>query len=146
MSCSFPRRFASSSLVLLLGLLLATVGAGCDSSLKQGFRSVSTGMTADEVRGLLGEPSVVVPGETGEGGARITGPRWQYGDNLSTIATAATFPRTVPDRVWVVWFDVDGRVMSRREPLWEAGSSVESAADVEGRSPIFSSPIPARNR
>ena len=103
-------------------------------------------MTADEVRGLLGEPSVVVPGETGEGGARITGPRWQYGDNLSTIATAATFPRTVPDRVWVVWFDVDGRVMSRREPLWEAGSSVESAADVEGRSPIFSSPIPARNR
>ena len=86
MSCRSLGRFSPLSLVLLSGLLLATGGTGCDSTVKRGFSSVSTGMTQDEVRGLLGDPSVVVPGETGKGGAKITGPRWQYGDNLSTIS------------------------------------------------------------
>ena len=146
MSCRSFGRNHRLSLALLVGILLATGGVGCDSAVKMGFPSVSTGMTEDEVRGLLGDPSVVVPGETGQGGARLTGPRWQYGDNLSTITTAAAFPRTVPDRVWVVWFDVDGRVVSWREPLLEARSSVESAPGGDGRSAIFTSPTPPRNR
>ena len=146
MDCRSLRRFSKLSLVLLFGLLLATGGMGCDSAVKSGFSSVSTGMTQDEVRGLLGDPSVVIPGETGEGGVSLTGPRWQYGDNLSTITTAAAFPRTVPDRVWVVWFDVDGRVVSWREPLLEARSSVESAPGEDGRSAIFTSPTPPRDR
>ena len=131
---------------LLLGFLPILGGTGCDSAVKSGFSSVSAGMTEAEVRGLLGDPSVVVPGETGTGGAKLTGPRWQYGDNLSTITTAATFPRTVPDRVWVVWFDVDGRVASWREPLLEARSSVESVPSQDGRSTIFTSPTPPRDR
>ena len=146
MSCRSLGRFSPLSFVLLFGLLLATGGTGCDSTVKRGFPSVSAGMTQDEVRGLLGDPSVVIPGETGEGGARITGPRWQYGDNLSTITTAAAFPRTVPDRVWVVWFDIDGRVLTWRQPLLEARSSVESTPGVDGRSTIFTSPTPPRDR
>ena len=144
MGCRSLRRFSKLSLVLLFGLLLATGGMGCDSAVKSGFSSVSTGMTQDEVRGLLGDPSVVIPGETGEGGAILTGPRWQYGDNLSTITTAAAFPQTVPDRVWVVWFDADGLVRRTRRPVavLEVGESDAAAPDT----PLFPPVMPPRNR
>ena len=104
MSSPVAGRFRPSSLILLFGLLLAVGNVGCESTVKSGFSQVSTGMTEEEVRGLLGDPSVVVPGETGDGGARITGPRWQYGDNLSTITTAATFPRTTFARFDIIPF------------------------------------------
>ena len=61
-------------------------------------------------RALLGPPSVVIPGAVDDGGERVQGPRWQYGDNLSTMTTHG-LPRTVPDRVWVIWFDLEGRVL-----------------------------------
>ena len=146
MTCQILGRSSSRSLILLFGLFLAIGAVGCHSTVKAGFPALSAGMTEDEVRSLLGDPSVVVPGETGDGRVKITGPRWQYGDNLSTITTAAAFPRTIPDRVWVVWFDLDGRVVSWREPLLQASSSVESAPAADGRSAIFTSPMPSRNR
>ncbi|MCP4833264.1 MAG: outer membrane protein assembly factor BamE [Phycisphaera sp.] len=131
----------------LLVVLLSLAGVvGCDSQVRSGFPAMATGLSQDEVRALLGDPSMVIPGETGGEGVRISGPRWQYGDNLSTITTAAAFPRTVPDRVWVVWFDVDGRVSTWREPLFDSPSSVESAPGVDGRSTMFTSPTPPRDR
>ena len=135
-----PSRFLALVLLALFGL------GGCDSQVRSGFPSMAAGLTEDEVRLLLGDPSVVVPGETGGEGVRISGPRWQYGDNLSTITTAATFPRTVPDRVWVVWFGVDGRVLTWREPLFDSPSSLESAPGEGGRSTMFTSPTPPRDR
>ena len=87
---------------------------------------------------------MVVPPRLDEDGVAIAGPRWQYGDTLSTVTTAAAFPDTVPDRVWVVWFDSEGRVMTWRPPL---EGDVESAAGgaSEG-TPLFADPMPARNR
>ena len=134
------------SFLFVVGLLSSVVLAGCTSGVRAGFDSIQTGMTEVQVRELLGTPSVVIPGETGEDGSSISGPRWQYGDNLSTITTAAVFPRTVPERVWVVWFGLDGRVLTWRAPIPEATSSVESSGDGGGGTPLFVSPAPSRGR
>lgn len=134
---------SARSVFIVVILLLQ---AGCGSRARSGFESMQAGMTETQVKELLGEPSVVVPGETGEDGARISGPRWQYGDNLSTITTAAVFPRTVPERVWVVWFGTNGEVLTWRSPVPEATSSVESSGDGGGGTPLFVSPARSRDR
>lgn len=134
------------SFLFVLSLLSSVALAGCGAGARAGFESIRAGMTEVEVRELLGKPSVVIPGETGEDGSSISGPRWQYGDNLSTITTAAVFPRTVPERVWVVWFGPGGRVLTWRAPIPEATSSVESSGDGGGGTPLFVSPAPSRGR
>lgn len=88
--------------------LVLAVFVGCASQARERFAELRPGLTQPEVEALIGRPSVVIPAEVSEDGTVLVGPRWQYGDNLSTITTAATFPRTVPDRVWVVWFDPQG--------------------------------------
>lgn len=102
-------------------------------------------MSEADVRGLLGPPSVTVPGEPEAEGRPATGPRWQYGDNLSTMATAAAFPRTVPARVWVVWFDPEGRVISWRRPerAWGIDGGENGSAP---STPLFRDPLPPRSR
>ncbi len=135
----------STRTLLRLAMISVLLGA-CTTRIRTGFDDLRPGMDESEVRGLLGDPSVVVPGETGEDGAMISGPRWQYGDNLSTITTAAAFPRTVPDRVWVVWFDPAGRVVDWRRPIPGAQSSVEPATESHGATPVFVAPAPPRNR
>lgn len=125
--------------------LLGVLG-GCASGVRAHFQELRVGLTTTEVEALLGRPSIVIPPEVAEDGTVLAGPRWQYGDNLSTTTTAAAFPRTVPDRVWVVWFDPEERVSSWRPPIVEATSSVESSDDQPGRTPLFGSPTPPRNR
>ena len=136
-------RFRAIGLGSFIALLLAI---GCAPQARSGFSELRVGLTSAEVEALLGRPSVVVPPEMAEYGTVLVGPRWQYGDNLSTMTTAATFPRTVPDRVWVVWFDPSGRVSSWRPPIVEASSSVESSSDAGGRTPLFGPTGPPRNR
>ncbi len=133
-----------SAATTVLACLLAL--SGCASQVREHFSELRVGLTPSEVEALLGRPSIVIPPEVAEDGTVLTGPRWQYGDNLSTTTTAAAFPRTVPDRVWVVWFDPEGRVSSWRPPIVEATSSVESSDDQSGRTPLFDSPTPPRNR
>lgn len=108
------------------------------------FDAIRSGWTEADVRKSIGEPTVIVPGEIDEDGVTIDGPRWQYGDTLSTMTTAATFPRTIPDRVWVVWFDVDGLVRRTRRPVTvlEDGESEAAAPDT----PLFPPVMPPRNR
>jgi hypothetical protein len=134
--------FRGWSPAALVALMLTLVG--CSPPHESGFGLLQSGMSETEVRELLGSPSVVVPAETGDDGAVIAGPRWQYGDTLSTMTTAATFPATVPDRVWVVWFDADGRVLTWRPPV-DRGDEVDAAGE-SGRTPLFADPAPPRNR
>jgi hypothetical protein len=125
-------------------LLLAVGVTACSPPHESSFDLLQPGMSEAEVRDLLGDPSVVVPPETGEDGVVVSGPRWQYGDTLSTMTTATAFPATVPDRVWVVWFDASGRVMTWRPPLERHD---DAAADPDdGRTPLFADPAPPRNR
>ena len=129
--------------VILIGcLLLAT--AGCSIPGESRFDAIRAGWTETDVRKAVGEPSVVVPATLDEYGLVIDGARWQYGDTLSTMTTAATFPRTVPDRVWVVWFDAEGLVRRTRRPITgpEVGESDAAAPDT----PLFPPAMPPRNR
>ena len=100
------------------GMLLVVVAVGCAPQYRTNFPQVKAGMEESQVREILGAPSVIVPAQRDPEGALIQGPRWQYGDNLSTWTTSAVFPDAEPDRVWIVRFDQDGRVISTRAPEW----------------------------
>ena len=133
--------------VVLLGTgMLASLG--CSIPGESGFAAIRPGWTEADVRKAVGEPSVSVPGMLDEDGVMIEGPRWQYGDNLGTMTTAATFPRTVPDRVWVVWFDVDGLVLRTRGPVRDQAEGDVAPRPDGGRpeTPLFSPVMPPRNR
>ncbi|NCF41004.1 MAG: hypothetical protein GWP75_12905 [Planctomycetia bacterium] len=129
--------------LFVVGCLVLVV-AGCSMPRESRFDAIRSGWTEADVRKSIGEPTVIVPGEIDEDGVTIDGPRWQYGDTLSTMTTAATFPRTIPDRVWVVWFDVDGLVRRTRRPVTvlEDGESEVAAPDT----PLFPPVMPPRNR
>ncbi|RPG15134.1 MAG: hypothetical protein CBB69_010275 [Phycisphaera sp. TMED9] len=121
------------------------VFSGCMTQLQQGFDGVRPGMTPDEVRAELGDPSVRIPPRLDEHGARLDGGRWQYADNLSSLANAAAFPEFVPDRVWVVWFDVDGVVQGTRRPI-RVEDGGDGSVDQGGETPLFPSAAPPRSR
>lgn len=87
---------------------LAMILAACATKWREHEAMVEPGMSQAEVLELLGEPSskVNVP-SWGEQPSYV---RWQWNDNLSTLATGAMFPDTVPDRVLAVRFDAEGKV------------------------------------
>lgn len=119
--------------------------SGCMTQVQKGFDGVLPGMTSEEVQTELGEPSVRIPPRLDEQGAVIDGGRWQYADNLSSLTNAAAFPEYVPDRVWVVWFDVDGRVQRTRRPIRvEEGGGEQDGEG--GRTPLFPPTVPSRSR
>ena len=107
-----PRSGCAVSRVRVAGLasliVLVSMLAACATTWREHERLVEPGMSEAEVLELLGEPSsrVKVPA-WGERPAYV---RWQWNDNLSTLATGAMFPDTVPDRVLAVSFDAEGKV------------------------------------
>ena len=90
--------------------------AGCNSPSSDTWGGVSSGMTQAEVTDLLGEPSSrhAVPVDLRDTRQYVAW--WQYGDRLSTLATSAVFSDLPDERVWVVYFDAEGRVVETREP------------------------------
>ncbi len=102
---------ASAVRAVIRGVLVAAIAttlAACASKWRENEGLISTGMSREEVVELLGEPSSKV--EVPAWGDRPAFARWQWNDNLSTLATGAMFPDTVPDRVLAVSFDAEGRV------------------------------------
>jgi outer membrane protein assembly factor BamE (lipoprotein component of BamABCDE complex) len=98
------------SLLASLTVLLA-FASGCATQASENFYAVRKGMTKAEVEDLLGKPSstwVVADGID----------RWQWGDNLSSLATAGVFRDADTNRVWAVWFDSEGKVTDLSEPAW----------------------------
>lgn len=86
----------------------------CTSAWRDHVSEVAPGMGRAEVLELLGEPSSKV--EVPAWGDRPARERWQWNDNLSTLATGAMFPDTVPDRVLAVSFDKEGKVVEVVRP------------------------------
>ncbi len=104
------RRAFATALVLSIATL-----TGCAAQCQEHFGSLREGMSKDDVQALLGKPSSRWPGDRpGEEGTE----RWQYGDNLSSLATSGVFHDADANRVYVVWFDKDGKVTSYSEPEW----------------------------
>jgi len=99
-------RHAAIAVVATLVAILAITA--CSSKWQENQDRVRVGMTQAEVEELLGPPSsrVNVPEFAGAPGYV----RWQWNDNLSTLATGAMYPDTVPDRVLAVGFDAEGKV------------------------------------
>jgi hypothetical protein len=118
---------------------------GCATPAQQGFDEVAPGMTREEVQIELGEPSVRIPPRFDEQGVLLDGGRWQYADNLSSLANAAAFPDFVPDRVWVIWFDVHGVVQRTRRPIRVEDGTGEQNDD-GGGTPLFPPTLPSRGR
>jgi len=101
-------------LLALFGLFLL---AACEAQHETNWSHLQQGMSKDEVTQLLGEPSSRVDARRQGNDIVVAFDRWQYGDNLSTIATGVVFPGEAPDRVWAVYFDEDGRVIDFRQPI-----------------------------
>jgi hypothetical protein len=98
---------------LLLPLLLLL--AACTPRWQENQHLVRVGMSEVEIEDLLGTPSarIRVPAMAG----RPALLRWQWGDSLSTLATGALFPDTIPERVLAIGFDETATVEFIRPPL-----------------------------
>lgn len=100
-------------------MLLATLAfvCGCEQQYQENWDRLHEGMNKTEVEDLLGKPSSKIDARRTGNDVDVAFDRWQYGDNLSTLATGALFPGEAPDRVWVVYFDDRGLVIESRRPV-----------------------------
>lgn len=102
----------------MAGVLVAVVVAcGCETQHATNWGRLQQGLSKPEVAALLGEPSSRIDARRQGNDVIVAFDRWQYGDNLSTLATGALFPGEAPDRVWAVYFDDEGHVLAFREPI-----------------------------
>jgi len=97
---------------ILAGTFMASLccAPGCETKYQDNWGKVHTGMTKQEVEALLGEPSSKYTAKEVDGEVIIPEDRWQYGDNLSTLATGALFPSQAHPRAWAISFGPSGRV------------------------------------
>ncbi len=104
--------------IAVLGLAAAGafLGACASSQTVDNFDAVSEGMSMDQVHEQLGEPSSTWQLNSAEHG--MDGVRYQWGDNLSSVASSAVYRDAAPERVYSVTFDKDGQVVSKSYPLW----------------------------
>lgn len=98
-----------------MGIILTA----CQIPSAEKFEQLHKGMDEAAVTALLGTPSSRTPALMNKSGQVDVPASWQYGDNLSTIATGAMFKDQPPsDRVWVVFFDADGKTIGWQQPAW----------------------------
>ncbi len=100
------------------GLLLLGLLASCSTGHIDHFNEIEVGMSRAEVRGIIGNPSSTYERESETDGRLLRLERWQYGDNLSSLATGAVFSQFPDPHVWVVYFDASGLVIEVGTPDW----------------------------
>ena len=105
------------ALRILVPALLVALLCACESRYQENWDRLKVGMTKGQVENLLGEPSSRYEARTDEGKVIVPETRWQYGDNLSTLATGVVFPTDADARAWAVYFDAEGRVAYRHDEL-----------------------------
>lgn len=109
-----------AAMIPRVALFMVLVLAGCQIPAAGKFEQMRKGMTESEVVALLGEPSSKARAQLSKSGQVDVPAHWQYGDNLSTFATDAMFQDQPPsDRVWVVFFDADGKTTTWQKPAWD---------------------------
>ena len=113
-------------LLHLAGPVILLFLTSCRTPEAQNFSQLKIGMSKEDVTKLLGPPSskwTPAATEDEEDAHPLWSSRWQYGDCLSSTASTAISPDIAPDRVWVVKFDDDDRVMEFRPPIKSAQDS-----------------------
>ena len=106
-------------LLSALALLALVALSGCQARPPATFSLVELGMTQNQVRDVLGQPSntISAPALTPGDAAMPWTTRWQWGDTLSTSATSALFPDQPPSsRLGAVWFNDAGHVVAVQIP------------------------------
>lgn len=103
---------------MLVPGVLITLLCACESRYQENWARLKVGMTQVQVEDLLGEPSSRYEARTDQGKVIVPETRWQYGDNLSTLATGVVFPTDADARAWAVYFDAEGRVSRFRAAEW----------------------------
>ena len=101
----------------LLALIVASMVA-CESLHQENWGRLKPGMTKSQVEELLGAPSSRYEPRSEGGQVVVEQERWQWGDNLSSLATGAMFPGEPHPHAWVVWFDEKGRVATFQAADW----------------------------
>ena len=115
-----PERVFAPVIALLLALPIALLVQSCQTPDQGRFEQLRKGMQDCEVMTLLGKPSSKTPAVTGKDGKVISPASWNYGDNLSTLASGTMFKdQPPPENVWSVFFGPDGRVSGWRTPNWQ---------------------------
>ena len=97
---------------------VASLLAACESRYQENWDRLKVGMSKVQVEDLLGAPSSRYEPRAENGKVVVAEERWQYGDNLSTLATGAVFPSEAHPRAWAVYFDEKGQVTSFRAADW----------------------------
>ncbi|NBX25450.1 MAG: outer membrane protein assembly factor BamE [Planctomycetes bacterium] len=105
---------------ILIALALLWVVA-CESQYQENWDRLKPGLTREQVEHLLGPPSSRYEPRSEDGKVVIEQARWQYGDNLSSLATGAMFPGEPHPHAWVVWFDEKGMVTTFQRADWAGG-------------------------
>ena len=121
---------------LCLFLFSLVVVSACSTGKIDRFSEVHEGMSREEVRAILGNPSSTFTREVDERGRVVRLDRWQYGDTPGTFATGALFSEHPSNRVWAVYFDENGKVLDVVEPEWNPETS----------EPVVPSTIPPRTQ
>ncbi|MCH2144591.1 MAG: outer membrane protein assembly factor BamE [Phycisphaerales bacterium] len=116
------------------GLLALGLLASCTTERIDHFSDIELGMSRAEVRDLIGDPSSTYERESGPDGGLLRLERWQYGDNLSSLATGAVFSQFPTTNVWVVYFDESGRVVELGTPDWSHDAPAVPADMIPPRS------------
>lgn len=102
----------------VIAITLSSLLAACESRYQENWDRLKVGMNKVQVEDLLGAPSSRYEARTDQGKVIVPEERWQYGDNLSTLATGVVFPSDADARAWAVYFDADGRVSRFRAAEW----------------------------
>ncbi|MSR45130.1 MAG: hypothetical protein EXS15_07240 [Phycisphaerales bacterium] len=102
------------------GILIACGGiCACQTPAPGALEQLREGMNESEVVSIMGDPSSRYPAQLNKSGSIDIPARWQYGDNLSSIATSSMFQdQPPPSRVWVIYFDASARVSGWQKPEW----------------------------
>ncbi len=102
-------------------MLLLVAATGCESQYQENWGRLKPGLSREQVEHLLGPPSSRYEPRSEDGKTVVERERWQYGDNLSSLATGAMFPGEPHPHAWVVWFDERGQVAAYQSADWAGG-------------------------
>jgi len=109
-----PNRITGLARTTILTVMVAL--GSCRAPEPASFAGITLGMSQEEVIVVLGPPSSQLRRPEDDADQEWH-ERWHWGDTLGTLATNVAMPdQPPPARLWTVWFDDSGKVLSVESP------------------------------